>query len=71
MRGEMVFYVSQEEGRRMIDELDFLFKRVYGEDILKSRQQIASQVPNMLAFLLNLAQFMPGAIDLAQYLPKR
>jgi len=71
MRGEMVFYVSQEEGRRMIDELDFLFKRVYGEDISKSNQQIASQVPNMLAFLLNLAQFMPGAIDLAQYLPKR
>lgn len=71
MHGEMVFYVPQEEGRRMIDELDFLFKRVYGEDISKSRQQIASQVPNMLAFLLNLAQFMPGAVDLAQYLPKR
>ena len=71
MRGEMVFYVSQEEGRRIIDELDFLFKRVYGEDISKNRQQIASQVPNTLAFLLNLAQFMPGAIDLTQYLPSR
>lgn len=71
MRGEMVFYVPQDEGRRMIDELDFLLKRVYGGDISKSRQQIASQVPNMLAFLLNLAQFMPGAIDLAQYLPKQ
>lgn len=71
MRGEMVFYVSQEEGRRMIDELDFLLRRVYGEDISKNRQQVASQVPNMLAFLINLAQFMPGAIDLAQYLPRR
>ena len=71
MRGEMVFYVSQEEGRRMIDELDFLLRRVYGEDISKNRPQIASQVPNMLAFLINLAQFMPGAIDLAQYLPGR
>ncbi len=71
MHGEMVFYVSQEEGRRMIDELDFLFKRVYGEDISKSRQQMASQVPNMLAFLINLSQFMPGAVDLTQYLPKR
>ena len=71
MRGEMVFYVSQDEGRRMIDELDFLFRKVYGEDILKSRQQLASQAPNMLAFLLNLAQFMPGAIDLTQYLPRQ
>lgn len=71
MRGEMVFYVPQDEGRRMIDELDFLLRRVYGEDISKSRQQIASQVPNMFAFLLNLAQFMPGAIDLSQYLPKQ
>lgn len=71
MRGEMVFYVSQDEGRRMIDELDFLFRKVYGEDISKGRQQIASQVPNMLAFLLNLAQFMPGAIDLTQYLPRQ
>jgi len=71
MRGEMVFYVSQDEGRRMIDELDFLLRRVYGEDILKSQQQIVSQVPNMLAFLLNLAQFMPGAIDLTQYLPRQ
>jgi len=71
MRGEMVFYVPQDEGRRMIDELDFLFRRVYGEDISKSRQQIASQVPNMLAFLLNLAQFMPGAVDLTQYLPRQ
>lgn len=71
MRGEMVFYMSQEEGRRMIDELDFLFRRVYGEDISKSRQQLASQVPNILAFLLNLAQFMPGAIDLTQYLPRQ
>jgi hypothetical protein len=71
MRGEMVFYVSQDESRRMISELDFLLRRVYGEDISKSRQQIASQVPNMLAFLLNLAQFMPGAIDLTQYLPRQ
>lgn len=70
MHGEMVFYVPQDEGRRMIDELDFLFRRVYGEDIPKSRQQLASEVPHMLAFLLNLAQFMPGAIDLTQYLPR-
>ena len=71
MRGELVFYVSQDEGRRMANELDFLLRRVYGEDILKSRQQIVSQVPNMLAFLLNLAQFMPGAVDLTQYLPRQ
>ena len=71
MRGEMVFYVSQDEGRRMINELDFLLRRVYGEDVSKSRQQIVSQVPNMLAFLLNLAQFMPGAVDLTQYLPRQ
>lgn len=71
MRGEMVFYVSQDEGRRMLDELDFLLRRVYGADISKSLQQIASQVPNILALLLNLAQFMPGAIDFTQYLPKQ
>lgn len=69
MRGEMVFYVPQEEGRRMIDELDFLIRKVYGENVAQNRQQIASQIPNMLAFLLNLVQFMPGAIDLTQYLP--
>lgn len=70
MRGEMVFYVQQDEGRRMIDELDFLFKRVYGEDLKRNHQQMTSQVPNMVALLLNLAQFMPGAIDLTQYLPR-
>ena len=71
MRGEMVFYVQQDEGRRMMDELDFLFKRVYGEDLKSSHQKMTSQVPNTVAFLLNLAQFMPGAIDLTQYLPER
>lgn len=70
MRGEMVFYVQQDEGRQMIDELDFLFKKVYGEDLKRSHQKMTTQVPNMVAFLLNLARFMPGAIDLTQYLPR-
>lgn len=70
MRGEMVFYVQQDEGRQMADELDFLFKKVYGEDLKSSHQRMTTQVPNMVAFLLNLARFMPGAIDLTQYLPR-
>lgn len=71
MRGEMVFYVQQEEGQRLMSELDFLFKRVYGEDLTKSQQQMASQVPNVLSFFLNLAQFAPNVIDITQYLSRR
>lgn len=66
MRGEIVFYMQLEESRRLLNELDFLLRRTYG-DIEKSRQQIAAQVPGTLDFLTQLAQFMPTAIDLAPY----
>lgn len=66
MRGEIVFYMQLEESRRLLNELDFLLRRTYG-NIEKSRQQIAAQVPGTLDFLTQLAQFMPTAIDLAPY----
>jgi len=71
MRGEMVFYMSLDEGRQLVNELDFFFRRVYGEDLVQSHRQITSQVPAVLGLLLQLAQFMPNAVDLTQYLPRK
>lgn len=70
MRGEIVFYIPQEESHRLLNELDFLLRNAYG-DIKKSRQQIAAQVPGVLDLLVHLAQFMPTAIDLTPYFPAK
>lgn len=70
MRGEIVFYIQQEESHRLLNELDFLLRRAYG-DVKKNRQQVAAQVPDVLGFLVQLAQFMPTAIDLTPYFPER
>jgi len=69
MRGEIVFYLQLEESRRLLNQLDFLLRRTYG-DISKGRMQMVSQVPGVVDFLLQLAQFMPTTIDIASYLPK-
>ena len=70
MRGEIVFYMQLDESRRLLNELDFLLRRTYG-DIKKSRQQIEAQVPGVLDFLVQQAQFIPTAIDLSPYFSEK
>ncbi len=70
MRGEMVYYMTREESSQLVNELDFLFRRTFG-DIEKSHEQMLAQVPCSLTLLYQLAQFMPAAVDLTQYFPQR
>jgi hypothetical protein len=68
LRSELVFYIPQDEARAMLNELDFLFGKAFG-DVSKSREQILAQLPSLLALLVQVAGYFPNTIDLEAYLP--
>lgn len=64
MDSKLSFFMDSQEWRQILNELEFLLREVYGDDLKKSHSQMMMQVPNVLAFLVSMIQFSANPSDL-------
>jgi len=55
---QIVFYLTDDERDRLIDELAFLLRSVYGEN--RDPKQYSFQIPHIQRLLLLLLSFSPS-----------
>jgi len=54
VEAQVAFFLNSLESKRLLGELDFLLRKVYGECDPKKISQVWSEVPNTLCFIQSL-----------------